>query len=119
MTFEEYQAAAFKTAMNPTLDHLAFGLLEEAGEIAGILKRFHRGDEDYIETYNADNPELISVPSFLAYDKLESELGDVLWHLAALCEFLSIDLEDVAKANIEKLKDRMERGVIKGGGDYR
>ena len=119
MTFEEYQQAACKTAMNPTLDHLTFGLLEEAGEIAGVLKRFHRGDEDYIETYNADNPELITVPSFLAYDKLESEIGDCLWYLAALCEFLDLDIEDVAKANIEKLKDRQERGVIRGSGDVR
>jgi hypothetical protein len=37
---------------------------------------------------------------------MREELGDVLWYLAALCEHLGLDLEEVATANLEKVSQR-------------
>lgn len=37
----------------------------------------------------------------------------------ALAEVLGISLEDIAEANLAKLKDRAERNVIDGNGDNR
>jgi NTP pyrophosphatase (non-canonical NTP hydrolase) len=38
------------------------------------------------------------------------ELGDLLWFVAEYCTACDITLEDVAKANIEKLKARYPEG---------
>jgi len=46
-------------------------------------------------------------------------LGDVLWYLAQVCTEINLSLDEVAEANIAKLLDRLERGVIKGDGDNR
>ena len=47
------------------------------------------------------------------------EMGDVFWYLAAMATILGIDLENIARTNLEKLKDRAERKVIKSEGDDR
>ena len=52
-------------------------------------------------------------------EALALELGDVLWYLAEICSRLGIRLEDVAEANIAKIADRVERGVLHGDGDRR
>ena len=54
-----------------------------------------------------------------ATEEIKSELGDTLWYITSMCENLGITLEDVAKANIEKLHDRQKRGVLGGSGDNR
>lgn len=45
------------------------------------------------------------------------ELGDVLWYVAALATDYEFTLEEVAKANVEKLKARYPEGFVKGGGN--
>ena len=50
---------------------------------------------------------------------LKGELGDVLWYLTQICTELDLTLEEVAAYNLEKLLDRLERGVIRGDGDVR
>jgi NTP pyrophosphatase (non-canonical NTP hydrolase) len=52
-------------------------------------------------------------------ESVKRELGDVLWYLAVLAKTLDFSLEDVAVANIEKVRDREARGVIKSQGDTR
>ena len=47
------------------------------------------------------------------------ELGDVLWYCASLADELGVNLEDVAKCNLNKLADRLNRCTIKGSGDKR
>jgi NTP pyrophosphatase (non-canonical NTP hydrolase) len=53
------------------------------------------------------------------YPALLKELGDCLWNLSGLCRSIGFGLDDVALANLAKLKGRMERGVIGGSGDNR
>ncbi|MDB5175716.1 MAG: MazG nucleotide pyrophosphohydrolase [Candidatus Saccharibacteria bacterium] len=109
MTFDEYQAAALKTARKKTdrdeLLHLVLGLMGEAGEIAEKFKKLirdHESDESKID--RAD---------------IGKELGDVLWYIAVLANYLDIPLDDIATKNIAKLADRQKRGTIKGSGDNR
>ena len=54
-----------------------------------------------------------------AVNGIKDELGDTLWYITSMCANLGITLEDVAIANIEKLHDRRERGVLGGSGDKR
>ncbi len=85
-----------------TYDGLGLG---EAGEVQGKIKKVIR-----------DNGGIITPE---ATDEIKSELGDTLWYITSMCENLGITLEDVAKANIEKLHDRHNRGVLGGSGDNR
>jgi len=109
MDFTEYQKRSRKTAAYPSIGHAVIyptlGLVNEAGEVAGKIKKVFRDKDGQI------NPE--------TRDALKSELGDVLWYLAQVCTELDLRLEDVAESNIVKLYDRLERGKIKGDGDNR
>lgn len=102
---DQYQKQAAKTAVFPdyvAVPYLALGLTSEAGEVAGKIKKHLRGD---------NNPDVVN--------DIRDELGDVLWYLAVLANYLDISLDEVADRNLKKLADRMERGVIKGDGDKR
>lgn len=105
----EYQRLALRTAAprekKNELLHLVLGLVGESGEIAEKFKKWVR-DQDSDET-------VIDV------DDLTKELGDVMWYVAVLAAYLDIDLDDVARRNIDKLASRQQRGVLGGSGDNR
>ncbi|WP_028841976.1 nucleoside triphosphate pyrophosphohydrolase family protein [Thermodesulfovibrio yellowstonii] len=107
MTFKEYQHLAKQTAIYqentnyPAWIYPALGLCDEAGEIAGKLKRIIRDNK---------TPDK---------EEIKKELGDVLWYVAAVAWEFGIDLEDVARTNIEKLFSRKERNTLHGSGDNR
>jgi NTP pyrophosphatase (non-canonical NTP hydrolase) len=107
--FDEYQRQSRKTAGYPPIGHAviypALGLVNEAGEVAGKIKKIFRDKEGVIGEAERD--------------ALKAELGDVLWYLAQVATELDLSLQDIAQANLAKLFDRLERGKIKGDGDYR
>lgn len=72
-----------------------FGLAEEAGEVVGIAKRLIRHEPRDISRSNRD--------------ALVSELGDVLWYLAAVALENGIDLEYAWVYNRLKLEERYGR----------
>lgn len=118
MKLNDYQNDARKTATGINVEHMAFGLLEEAGEIAGVLKRYYRGDSEYMDPVVAG----FCTEGFLsefAKDRLKAELGDVLWYTAALADTLGFTLEEVAKQNLAKLQRRKAKDMIHGSGDDR
>jgi NTP pyrophosphatase (non-canonical NTP hydrolase) len=103
MMFNEYQEEAKKTAIYPAeyrLVYPALGLTGEAGEVAEKVKKMVRDGK-------------------LDAEGLKKELGDVMWYLAALASDLGVTLEEVAAANVAKLRSRAERGVLGGSGDNR
>lgn len=53
------------------------------------------------------------------YKDLIKEIGDELWYIAAKCTELGITLEQAAAVNLDKLKDRQNRGTLSGSGDNR
>jgi NTP pyrophosphatase (non-canonical NTP hydrolase) len=109
MNFNEYQQKSRKTAVYPPIGHPVIyptlGLVNEAGEVAGKIKKVFRDKDGQIseETRQA----------------LKAELGDVLWYLAQVSTELGLTLDEVAEANIAKLYNRLERGKIGGDGDVR
>ena len=107
--FERYQRESRKTWSLVHTDHAivypTLGLVNEAGEVAGKIKKIFR-----------DKDGVISEADCAA---LKSELGDVLWYLTQICTELDLSLEEVAAQNLTKLFDRLERGVIGGEGDVR
>jgi len=109
MDFDDYQKKSRKTAGYPAIGHPviypALGLVNEAGEVAGKIKKVFRDKEGQI------NEETRAA--------LKAELGDVLWYIAQVATELDLSLDEVAQYNIAKLYDRLERGKIKGDGDNR
>ena len=113
MEFIEYQQLAIKTAQFQTgslraLSYTMLGLTGEAGEVAERIKKILREEDRDLDDIIAEKrPEIIK------------EMGDVLWYLSALSREIGTTLEEVANANIEKLKSRYDRGVIYGEDDNR
>jgi NTP pyrophosphatase (non-canonical NTP hydrolase) len=109
MTLREYQRLARKMAFYKRADgcffQLVLGLCSEVGEVAGKAKKLYW-----------ENPQAFDK---VAQKALQAEFGDVLWMLAACCSELNMSLEDVARANLQKLVDRKKRGVLEGSGDNR
>ncbi len=108
MEFDDYQKAARKTALYAKayrVTYPALGLASEAGEVAGKVKKVLRDrDGDF------GGEQIASI---------KDELGDVLWYVATLAADLDLSLDDIAAGNIEKLRSRLERDVIRGDGDRR
>ncbi|MDO8755677.1 MAG: nucleoside triphosphate pyrophosphohydrolase family protein [Anaerolineales bacterium] len=109
MNFTDYQTKSRATAKYPAIGHAVIyptlGLVNEAGEVAGKIKKVFRDKNGEF------SPE--------TREALKAELGDVLWYLAQTCTELDISLDEVAESNITKLLDRQARGKIQGDGDNR
>ena len=106
MNINTYQQEAAKTAIySNKLIYPTLGLVGEAGEIANKVKKILRDNSGELEEDVRQN--------------LISELGDVLWYVAALATDLKTELSEVANKNIEKLNSRKNRGAIGGSGDNR
>tara|TARA_R100000306_G_C4368813_1_gene138934 strand:- start:1194 stop:1607 length:414 start_codon:yes stop_codon:yes gene_type:complete len=104
-----YQQQSLKTALAVKCDHPVIyptlGLANEAGEVAGKIKKIFRDKEGKITDEDRS--------------ALKYELGDVLWYLSQVCTALDIDLADVASSNLKKLFSRKARGELQGDGDKR
>lgn len=109
MNFTDYQTKSRATAKYPVIGqgviYPTLGLVNEAGEVAGKIKKVFRDKDGQI---SAETREA-----------LKAELGDVLWYLAQVATELDLSLDEVAEANLAKLLDRQARGKIQGDGDHR
>lgn len=107
-TVQWFEDACADTATYPPergLEYVLLGLCGEAGELANKYKKVIRDDGG---TLSSDRR--------LA---LLDEAGDVAWYLARLAFELGSDLDEIMRANVEKLGSRKRRGVISGAGDTR
>ena len=73
------------------LRYFCLGLIKEAGEISKLF------GEHRINGTNLD------------VEKVEEKLGDSLWYLTAICDTYQLDLEQIAKDNIEKVYGRYKK----------
>jgi NTP pyrophosphatase (non-canonical NTP hydrolase) len=124
LTMNGYQEAAMKTCM-PTcynFSYMMLNLIGEVGELASKVAKDIRRNEVKIGGTMCDN-DLIPLTDedvwWNRQDEYMAEAGDILWQLSGLCKVMGWTLEDVAKANLEKLASRRRRGVIDGEGDNR
>ena len=106
---DRYQQASRSTWSLIHTDHPivypTLGLANEAGEVAGKIKKIFRDKGGVIGDAERE--------------ALKGELGDVLWYLAQICTELNLSLDEVAAANLEKLASRQRRGTLYGEGDTR
>lgn len=110
MTFDEYQKQALVTAENsydPLMEKTiwAMGIAGEAGEVVEKWKKIVAYDDGIISDDKLQ--------------ELKKELGDVVWYIAVMAHSLGFTFEEVMQLNVDKLKSRQKRNVIKGRGDNR
>lgn len=97
MTINEYQQRAMAT-LNPKLTerdvliNSVMGLCGESGEAIDIVKKW------------------LAQGHLLDREHLAGELGDVAWYLAEAATALGMPLEDILRANLEKLERRYPDG---------
>lgn len=97
MNLNEYQKEAARTdnlavGYYDGLRNASMGMVGEAAETLEHLKKvFDQGHK-------------------LNPDKLIEEAGDCLWYIAKMARVLGVDLEEVAKRNIDKLLKRYPNG---------
>ena len=103
MSFNDYQQLATRTA-NQGPDKLgqlcnwALGLAGESGEVVELIKK---------HVYHGKP---------LNQEDLKKELGDLIWYIANMAYTAGINFQDIADANIQKLKARYPEGFKLGGG---
>lgn len=110
MTFNEYQEKAHRTSFDTeiggdTLLYPVLGLIGEAGELANKIKKIYRDKNGVLN--ESDRSDILK------------ETQDCTWYLAEIFTQLGVKFDDMVQANIAKLADRAERGVIGGSGDNR
>ena len=97
MTINEYQQRAM-ASLNPELKgrdvliNSVMGLCGESGEAIDIVKKW------------------LALGHPLDREHLAMELGDLAWYLAEAATALDLDLEDILRANLEKLERRYPDG---------
>jgi len=97
MTLADYQQGAARTlnsALTGTerLVDASAGLAEEAGEVLAHVRK-HAFQRHALDR-----------------DRLQTELGDALWCLAATATAAGLSLGDIAAHNLEKLRQRYPDG---------
>lgn len=112
-TFVQYQATSAETA-NPlftdrtnaeALQYAGLGLVGEAGEVAGAIKKVIRDNNGELDDERAA--------------AIADELGDVLWYVARVADAIGITLATVADLNLQKVQHRASAGTLYGDGDQR
>lgn len=122
-TFGEYNEETLKTAKYPSMgENILYpltGLLEESGEVAGVIKKAQRTmNPDYqgqrsFYTHNNGISQLANNEAGEAVrEKLLDECGDVLWYLNRVVVEAGSSLEEVAKRNITKVQKRLADGTL-------
>ena len=109
MDFNTYQKKARTTAVYPNIGtnlwYPALGLAGEAGEVAEKVKKIYR-----------DDAGVVTLAKILEICK---ELGDALWYISNVASELNLDLDEVARLNLEKLAQRAVGNKLHGSGDER
>ncbi len=110
MDLDLYQTEARRTRDDLEGDELrtlaALGIAGEGGEVVDLIKK---------AKYHGHT---------LSPEEVAKELGDLLWYLAAMADGIGWTLADVARLNVEKLRERYpdgfdsERSKNRSGNDY-
>jgi len=86
MKLKDFQNKANETILETCKneEYLTLGLASEVGEVAGVVKKFIRGDmdEDTLQ------------------DRLTSEVGDILWYISMIMKYV---IEDDFTPEIDRL----------------
>lgn len=118
MTPNEYQELAMRTNDGKCTDRLVDYNMHDWSISKGVWELKYPGDLVNgvmgLSGEAGEVSELVKKHIFNGHaidrDKMEKELGDVCWYIAMICHALGLNLEDVMRVNIDKLKKRYPNG---------
>lgn len=96
MNLGEFQKTCKATAVkfdDPEKEILTWGcgIAGEAGDVASCIKKTYIHKKD-------------------VKDGIRENIGDTMWYISMICNFMGWELEDIMKENYEKLKARYPEG---------
>ena len=130
--FDTYQAwtdetAVYKDVCKTPAERLVYcilGLVEEAGEVAGkVKKRIRKGGFAALEPGTTvtweKGGELLEETYGQFLGDLEAEFGDTIYYFSQGLLTVGLSAGKVALSNRAKLLSRKARGMLRGSGDNR
>jgi len=78
--------------IHPHILHMVLGVVTEAGELADVVKKM----VGYRQLFDGVNAK--------------EEVGDILFYLQGLCNFMGWELTEIIEENIDKLRKRYPDG---------
>lgn len=112
--FDEYQElcrdtdlgnVGGRTKLEPEWMYYLLGIGGETGELFEKVKKLYRDNGGEL-TFERKKGILL-------------EMGDMLWYMARLCDYMGLAFSEVPDWNVEKLQSRKDRKKLQGDGDYR
>ena len=103
--YDEFVSSTTQGDINSDPYYSVLGLCGESGEVAEKFKKIKRDKGGVIDENSKE--------------EIVKELGDVLWYITRTALNIGKSLDQVMEANIKKIEDRHNRGVVHGGGDNR
>ncbi len=94
LTLEEYQRESAATDVEGANDDPLTPLLGIAGEVGTLIAEYKK----------KRRPDGVAYTGF--EEVVKTELGDILWYLASLARRVNVNLDDVARLNLEKTRAR-------------
>lgn len=121
MHFNDYQNAAKRTAGQQASEEQgrAMASMGLSGESSELFELFLVQQELFLTAARVAVRAGLTVDGLkknvfhahpLDKEKLKKELGDLLWYTAVLADRCGLTLDEVAEANVEKLKKRYPAG---------
>ncbi len=119
LDFDTYQQAALRTASTKEGEKaISMGGMGLGGESAELLELFLDSQESFLKIVrmSVTTGKLVDYLKKVAHhgheldkEKVKKELGDVLWYLALTATAAGLSFDEVATANVAKLKERYEK----------
>ena len=100
MRLKDYQEKSMRTlnndlTMEQAVNNMIMGIVGETWEVVDIIKKhYYQGHE-------------------LDIKHIKEELGDIMFYMVNLCNYLELDMEDVIAGNHNKLMKRYPDGFSK------
>ena len=121
MNFDMYQQEALRTASDTGEGEkgIALGSLGLAGESSELFELFLDGMDGFLKAARVSVKAGTTVDYLkkilfhshkLDKEKVKKELGDLLWYVAVLANACGLSLNEVAEANVAKLRARYPSG---------
>ena len=102
--FSDYPVQLNGLCIDSKTLYLTLSLTEEAGEVAGKVKRAMRGDYELVTDFA---------------DSVALEMGDVLYCWITLANTLGIDVETIIANTLKKYENRTQNDAWVGTGENR
>jgi NTP pyrophosphatase (non-canonical NTP hydrolase) len=125
LDFDKYQELAMRTAgVSEGRDAQSMGGLGLGGEASELFELFLESTESFLKAARLAVlagktvdylKKVVHHGHPLDKEKVKKELGDVLWYVALVANACGLSMNEIAEANIEKLKKRFPEGFSHAG----